>query len=319
MKKLIEEIRKYVVPGKYVIAFSGGSDSVALTFGCAQLQKSDDSYAFMAGHIEHGLRGEEAERDAEFAQTFCQQIGMDCKVVHVDVPSRIKLTGESIEDAARTLRYRALMNMSTSFCAKRILTAHHANDQAETILFRLVRGAGMRGLGAMHQDNGFVLRPLLGFTKIELEEICKRENLLWVEDSSNNDVEYSRNYIRKEVFPLLEKLNPNIVGNMCQCAKILQEDEDALSAWADKFAKKWIQGNELQTADWHLMPLAVRKRIIRSWLYRLGCEPSMTHTEAVDKLILTGTSNKELALPGLTVRYAYHKVHGERIVKHIRD
>lgn len=315
---VVWELKKYLSPARYVLALSGGADSVALALACEKLQQENSDYEFVAVHVEHGLRGEEGVRDKQFVEDFCQQHNLECIVKSVDVPGRVKLSGQSVEEAARDLRYRALMDVALQKAAKKILTAHHANDQAETVILRLVRGAGTRGLGAMQRDNGFVVRPLLDFSKEELVKYCEDHQAKWVEDSTNKDLEYRRNYVRQEIMPLLTKLNANVVYTLCQTANALQEDDNYLSTLAERLGQKIIVEDELVTTDWHLYPLPVRKRVLFRWLGKLGLQPTSQHIESLEKLITTGTTGKELALPGLTLKYAYRKVYALRDILHIR-
>lgn len=318
MRNFLGEFRKYIAPGRYLLAVSGGADSIALTDLAVRVMQENFKYEFLVAHVEHGLRGGESVRDAQFVENFCRSRGLQFFLEHVDVPVRAQMLGQSIEQAARDLRYQVLFQTAQKAGAKRIITAHHANDQAETVLLRLVRGAGLRGLGAMHRDNGMILRPLLGCTHDELTGYCRSRGLQWVEDSSNEDLEYTRNFVRRQVMPLLERINPSCVITLCQTAMLLQEDEQTLSDLAKESVTKRVRGMEMNTANWSLLAPGVRKRVIRSWLYQIGCEPTAIHTEAVDRLIITGTSQKMLALPGLTVKYAYHKVYAERTVEHKR-
>lgn len=318
MDKLVSALQESLSPDKYVLAFSGGADSVALALAALELYKLNSSYDFVAVHVEHGLRGEESLRDMEFAETFCKDHDLSCVIKRVDVPARVQFTGDSVEKAARDLRYRALLDVAVHQSAKKIITAHHANDQVETILLHLVRGSGLRGLGGMHKENSLVVRPFLYFTKQELVEYCQGHGAIWVEDSSNSDTEFSRNYLRSEVVPLLEKMNPALVQNLCQTAQSLQEDEELLEDFTHSVMQKRLEGAVLRTDDWNKLPLAVRKRVIKLWLQKHNVEPNWTHISNVDKLIINGTSNKELALPGITVIYACRKLFADRSAQHIR-
>lgn len=318
MKNVFQEIKKYIIPGRYVLAVSGGIDSIALAHACANLQKKNSEYKFYVVHIEHGLREKESQRDADFVKQFCNEYNLQCKIEHVNVFERVKCLGESVEDAARKLRYGVLFKAMQDFVAMRVLTAHHANDQAETLILRLVRGAGTKGLGAIHRDNGKILRPLLDCTRNDIDKYSKENNLQWVEDSSNNNIYFSRNYIRKEVLPLLQKLNPNIVETLNCTAKRLQEDEMFLKAVADKVALDRIKDKFLLTNDWQKLQPSVRKKIICKWLMQFGCQYDAVHIEMIDKIILRGVSNKKLALPGVTIKYKYHKLFIEQKVCHFR-
>ena len=319
MRNPVEDLKYSLKPARYVIALSGGADSMALAVACVRLQMEHSGYRFVAVHVEHGLRGEESLRDRDFVVQFCKACNLEYVVKSVDVPGRVKETGQSVEEAARELRYRALTDVAMRVAARKILTAHHADDQAETVLLHMVRGAGIRGLGAMKKDNGFIARPLLNYSKQELVEYCQQSCVNWVEDSTNNDVEFSRNYVRQKVMPLLLQLNPQTVDHLCQLANLAREDEEVLQQWANQLLTERLQGDALDVRDWHLVPKAIRRRILRNWLAKLHVEGvTLAHINAVDNLILTGTSNKEVALPGITVRYAYHGVYGLRDKQHIR-
>ena len=229
------------------------------------------------------------------------------------------------EEAGRKVRYEAYDHVANILSQKypkekvKIATAHNANDQAETVLLRLVRGSGGKGLGAMHQDTGKILRPLLDCSREEIENYCQERKLQWVNDSTNDDIEFSRNFVRKKIFPCLEKLNPNFVGVICQTAKHLQNDEKILDNMSENILINLLEIDKLKTKNWQNLFPAIRTRILQKWLIKFGCMVNATHIEALDKLILNGTSKKELALPGLTIKYAYHKLYVEKNKKHIRQ
>lgn len=319
MKDVFQEVKKNISAGCYVLAVSGGIDSICLADICFRLKKENSTYNFLVVHVEHGLRGKESQRDADFVSEFCKINNLEYVVKHVDVPKRVAQTGESIEEAARKLRYEVLFDEAKRINSQRILTAHHANDQAETVLLRLVRGSGGKGLGAMHQDTGKILRPLLDCSREEIENYCQERKLQWVNDSTNDDIEFSRNFVRKKIFPCLEKLNPNFVGVICQTAIHLQNDEKILDNMSENILINLLENDKLKTKNWQNLFPAIRTRILQKWLIKFGCTVNATHIEALDKLILNGTSKKELALPGLTIEYAYHKLYVEKNKQHIRQ
>ena len=198
VNKLLKEIKKYLPAGaRVVIACSGGADSVALTDAVWQL-RDECSYKIAVMHVEHGLRGDEALRDAAFTEKFCAERGLAFACRHVKAGAYAKAEGLSVEDAARKLRYRELWQYVDELGADYLLTAHHAGDQAETVLMQLLRGSGTAGLGGMQVQSGRLMRPLLFVQRSEIEAYCHERNLSFCHDSTNDDVRYTRNRIRKE-------------------------------------------------------------------------------------------------------------------------
>lgn len=205
VNKLLKEIKNYLPPGaRVVIACSGGADSVALTDAVWQL-RDECGYKIAVMHVEHGLRGEEALRDAAFTEKFCAERGLAFACRHVRAGVYAKAEGLSVEDAARKLRYRELWQYVDELGADYLLTAHHAGDQAETVLMQLLRGSGTAGLGGMQVQAGRLMRPLLFVQRSEIEAYCRERNLSFCHDSTNDDVRYTRNHIRKELLPYLQQ------------------------------------------------------------------------------------------------------------------
>jgi tRNA(Ile)-lysidine synthase len=201
------------------------------------------------------------------------------------------------------LRYAALEEKAQELNADFILTAHHSDDQAETVLLKLLRGAGTEGLSGMLVSSGKILRPLLHLTREHLENYCALQNINYCYDSSNDDLHYTRNKIRRELLPYLEKnFNPAIKKAVVQSAGILQEDDACLNQMAqEKFqaiARCTDEGVVLNVRKWQEVPAALRKRILRqAYFLAGGKELGYRHTEALDVLCLRKTSGKYLQLP----------------------
>lgn len=157
-------------------------------------------------HVEHGIRGQEALDDAEFVKNFCAERGLAFVCRHVNAPDYALQNGLSLEDAARRLRYKALFSYAAEEKCDYIVTAHQADDQAETVLMQLMRGSGTSGLGGMQTASGKLLRPFLFVRRTEIEAYCRERGLRFCNDSTNDDVRYTRNRIRKELLPYLEKV-----------------------------------------------------------------------------------------------------------------
>jgi len=210
------------------IAFSGGLDSTVLLHLLAHLAKTESLPALSAIHVHHGLQTV-AEAWPEHCQSVCDALGVPLKVVRVQVQP-----GASLERAARDARYGAFIDATQTH--EVLLTAQHRDDQAETLLFRLLRGAGVRGLSGMPSERalgrGHLLRPLLDVTRAELETYAAEHQLGWVEDPSNQDRQFSRNYLRHQVFPVLTERWPQALATMARSAGHLREAQGLLDELA---------------------------------------------------------------------------------------
>lgn len=303
VKKVYNALKLHIPCGSsLVIAVSGGADSMALADGVAQLFSEGYCQPYVL-HVEHGLRGDEALADAELVRKFCEAKGLPFTCVHVDVNAYANLHKLSTEEAARKLRYAALEEQAQVLQADFIVTAHHSDDQAETVLLKLLRGAGTEGLSGMQVRSGKILRPFLHLTREHLECYCALQNISYCYDSTNDDLHYTRNKIRRELLPYLEKnYNPAIKKALVQSAEILQEDDACLNQMAqEKFqalANCTDAGVILKVSKWEEVPAALRKRILRqAYFLAGGKELGYRHTEALDVLCLRKTSGKYLKLP----------------------
>lgn len=210
--------------GLYLSALSGGADSTALL-----LMLLDRGYNVEAVHCNFHLRGAESDRDEEFCRRLCEDKGVKFHVVHFDTFAYAEVHHLSIETAARQLRYNYFFSLAHDIGAKGICVAHNKNDQAETMLMKLVRGAGIHGLAGMKPvthnsfrgDDFLVLRPMLGISRDEIERFLRSRNQSWVVDSTNLETDATRNKFRLEVFPLLESINPSVIDNIAgACGKL---------------------------------------------------------------------------------------------------
>lgn len=303
VKKVYNALKLHIPCGSsLVIAVSGGADSMALADGVEQLFSEGYCQPYVL-HVEHGLRGDEALADAELVRKFCEAKGLPFTCVHVDVNAYANLHKLSTEEAARKLRYAALEEQAQVLQADFIVTAHHSDDQAETVLLKLLRGAGTEGLSGMQVRSGKILRPFLHLTREHLECYCALQNISYCYDSTNDDLHYTRNKIRRELLPYLEKnYNPAIKKALVQSAEILQEDDACLNQMAqEKFqalANCTDAGVILKVSKWEEVPAALRKRILRqAYFLAGGKELGYRHTEALDVLCLRKTSGKYLKLP----------------------
>ena len=205
--------------GSVTVGISGGADSVCLFLQLLRL-KEKLGIELKAVTVEHGIRGDESVKDAEFSKKLCESRGVPCDIVHVDAPKRASEKGISLEEAARQLRYEAFFKNTNQ--GDTIALAHHLEDQAETVIFHMIRGSGVRGLTGMRPEtevNGrHLIRPLLFATKQEIIEELKREGISWCTDSTNADINYARNRIRAVIIPELMQINAGAVRHICEAA-----------------------------------------------------------------------------------------------------
>jgi tRNA(Ile)-lysidine synthase len=263
------------------IAFSGGLDSTVLLHLLAHLAKTQTLPTLNAIHVHHGLQAA-ADAWPEHCRSVCAALGVPLQVVRVQVQP-----GASLERAARDARYHAFTE--TVQANEVLLTAQHRDDQAETLLFRLLRGAGVRGLSGMPRQRplgkGHLLRPLLDVTRAELEAYASEQGLSWVEDPSNEDRQYSRNYLRHQVFPALASRWPQAVATMARSAAHLSEAQALLDDLADidlSLASTvsdfdWLGLPSLELAALEKLSVARQRNAISRWLEPRTRMPDSDH------------------------------------------
>ncbi len=210
-------------------AVSGGADSVALLV-TLHAQKEALGIGLSAAHVHHGLRGEEADGDAAFVADLCARLAVPLRVQHVSVPDRVASTRDSIEEAARHLRYAFFHGLIAEGATDTVLTAHTLDDQAETVLLKLLRGAWTEGLSAIHPTvavkGGQILRPFLNIRRAEIEVFLRALNQPWRNDSTNAGTVYTRNRVRHQLLPLLREFNPAVERTLSNVAELARADED---------------------------------------------------------------------------------------------
>ena len=285
-------------PGmKVLCAVSGGADSMCLLY-VLNREKDALGITLSAAHYEHGIRGEESERDAAFTGQVCREMGIELVCEHGDVPAFAAEHHLGLEEAARKLRYAFLNRCADSLGCDVIATAHNLEDNAETVLFHLARGSGLRGLCGIPPKNGRLIRPLLAVSRDEIEAFLNSEGISWVNDSSNGSDCYVRNRLRHNVLPELRRVNPLYAEAVLRTSELLRRDEEALSAFAERFIKEYYDGVSLPAKALLEQPFSVASRVVR-----LLCPQPLDfgHVES----ILTLAGNTELGyadVPGLRVR-----------------
>ena len=229
--------REHLRPGDRVcVAVSGGADSVALLLAIhhANQAKHDAvGVGLSAVHVNHGLRGNESDADQQFVADLCGRLDIPLHLHHASIPDRVAATRETIEEAARNVRYDFFTSLIVSNQADSILTAHTLDDQAETVLMKFLRGAWTEGLSAIHPivavpnptRPGRILRPLLAARRAELEDFLRARDQPWCTDSTNADEAFTRNRIRHHLLPILREYNPSLDQTLANLAELARDDE----------------------------------------------------------------------------------------------
>ncbi len=274
MKKIIQLIERYQMlsPGQpVVVGFSGGADSVTLLH-----------FLFVYGakvtavHVNHGLRGAESDRDERFAEQFCARLGVPLIAYRVDAAKEAKQRGMSVEQAGRLLRYEIFEREAKRHSA-RIATAHTLSDQAETVLFRLARGSGLRGLCGIppvraEAGKAVIIRPLLEITREEVEAYCSANGLSYVTDSSNLTDDYARNKLRHQVVPVLREINERAEYHCARAAAMLLTDADYLDDQAKKAYESCKEEEGLSAQAVLELHPAISSRVWRLFFAEHGIE-----------------------------------------------
>ena len=268
-----------------VLAFSGGADSVFLLEFMYEFRRRNGDFPMKAVHVHHGIRGEEADRDAQFSVDACRRHAVDIEVLHRDAPAYAKAHAMGLEEAARAVRYEALRSCLCDGRYAYIVTAHHATDQLETVLFHMMRGSGTQGMCGMAPISADVLRPMLDIAKRDIVSFLQQENIAYVEDSTNFSVLPMRNYIRHEILPHLEHLTPDPERQVTRMTKHLREDARYLDRIASESFVCQADGS-MRAQDLIALDKVVLARVLKLWLRtRTDVSPEATHLDAVFRLL----------------------------------
>jgi tRNA(Ile)-lysidine synthase len=299
---------------RILVAVSGGLDSVALLHALRELD-SKFALKLLIGHVNHGLRSEESDADEAAVRSLGSELGIEVQVERVD-PQALRCGRSSrerptLEEAARTLRYRALYRMATAGGADRIATAHNQNDQAETVLLRLFRGTGPDGLGGIpaRSPDGRIVRPLLRVNRREIEAFARARSLRWREDVSNASRAFARSRLRRDWLPGLEAdFNPQLLRAIADLAEAQRRDSDWIEALVEREATRWIavaagpEGSSLRLrrAGWQALPEALARRLARRALVEagIGRDVSRVHLERMLGFLCEARTGAYIELPG---------------------
>ncbi len=285
-----------------LIALSGGADSSLLLRLCVSYAK-ENPHKLYAAHVNHSIRGDDADSDELFCKELCEKLGVEFFSFCADIPKIAAESGESIEGAARRIRYEFFAKIMREKNIKILATAHNADDNLETQIFNLSRGAGLSGLSGIPRvrecEGGMLVRPILDLPKREILVLCAEYGIDFVTDKTNDDTEYSRNRIRANIIPELEKLTASPQKAAMRCADSLREDEKYLTSLAEEFLQKNSAGAGVSARALCDAPHPIKYRAVRALAARAGLATSLesVHYDAVFALAGCAEPHSRVDLP----------------------
>jgi tRNA(Ile)-lysidine synthase len=303
--------------GIVLVSVSGGADSMCLLEAMRHISY-ERVFDIAVAHYNHELRGEESDRDETFVMEICEEHGIPFYSGRGNVAGYARKRGLGIEEAARDMRYEFLFDTAGRINATRIATAHNMDDNAETMLINLARGAGANGMSGIPPIRDAVIRPLLRVSRKEVLEFIAGRELLYVDDSTNSLDIYTRNKVRHKIIPLIEEINPRFNEATSTAAQLFRADEEFISDIAELFIQDCCIGLTADAADLAILPFSVSSRVIRK-IYSAGTQgqtnktfplPSLSYSHVRDVLALCGDDNPSasISLPGMIVYREYNRV-----------
>lgn len=285
-----------------VAGISGGADSVFLFLYLLQVQK-EYNLRLCFVHVNHGIRGSEADRDERFVEELCEQNGVMYKVFYKDIPKMAQEMSMTEEEAGRVYRYECFEDVRKELGYNKIAVAHHQDDQAETVLFQLLRGSGFRGLGGMRTKNADVIRPLLAVKKQEIVETIEKKGQSYCTDSTNNEDEYARNQIRNHLIPYLqENLQKETVSHIAKTASYMQDVTEFIDLQTDMVWESVIECKDgrpkeikAYLSEMKKLHIVLQREIFMRMIeYMSGRRKDITarHIDALTRLIISQTGRK---------------------------
>ena len=311
MSRLIGKVLEYseeneMLPesGLVLICVSGGADSMCLLEVLRHISY-ESGFTIAVAHYNHELRGDESDRDETFVMEICEEHGIPFYSGRGDVANFAKKRGLGIEEAARDMRYEFFFDTAEKVGAEKIATAHTMDDNAETMLINLARGAGANGMSGIPPVRDAVIRPLLRVSRDEVMAFIAEREILYVEDSTNDLDVFTRNKVRHAIIPLLKEINPRFNEAAGTAAELFRADEIFISDIADLFILECCVGLTADAADLAVLPFSVSSRVIRK-LY--GGNLSFSHVKDVLGLCAGDNPSASLSLPGMVVYREYDRV-----------
>ena len=315
VEKTISRYRMLERGDRVIVAVSGGADSVCLLDILNSL-KDVMSVELVVAHFDHGLRPDEDEYETDFVKSLAASF--DCKFVTKKAGLSLKPGNASLEEKARDVRYRFLNEVKEQFSAQKIATGHNLNDQAETVLMRLLRGSGPSGLsGIPPVRDTLIIRPLIEVTRSEIESYLSKRGLSHITDSSNSETKHLRNEIRLNLLPRLEKYQPKIFEILGRTAGIMRKENTWLEAMATRWSKKWAEKGSndeivLPLLRFKGLPEPLQNHVIRQALKKGGGSLrriSLPNIDAIKQIATGSRPQAEVTLPNmLAVKRVYDRL-----------
>lgn len=301
---------------RLLVAVSGGTDSIFLLHILCLMAKTYP-FSLHICHLNHNLRGKESDEDEDFIKQYSDSLKIPCTLVKRNIASEAKNMKRSKQDAARLVRYQVLEETATRERCQWIVTGHQADDQAETFLMRLIRGAGTKGLASIPKKRGNIIRPILHLTREEILDYLQKNHISYREDPSNNLPVYFRNQIRHELLPVLKKYNPNILKVLGHEIEIFAEEERCFEERVKEEALKMLKMSDskngiLKVAPYLKLPLSLQRGLLRSLFLHLKGDLLDIHFEHVERIIRLaekGKTGQSIHLPeGIQVYKLYDQL-----------
>lgn len=288
---------------RVVVGVSGGSDSIGLLTLLYELEELE--LTLIVCHINHGLREKESLRDENFVKEFADSRGLETEILRADTYGYRKEKNLSLEEAARDIRYSFFRSVLEKHSADRIATAHTIDDQAETVIMRLLRGSGSLGLSAIPPVSGNIIRPLLYISKKNIREYLRLNSIEWMEDSTNLTDKFLRNSIRNELLPVLKKYNPNIVRILSNLSDISRIESEYMETHTrelfDEIFSHTPYGIIGSVGKYGKQHPALRYLLIRNCIKSIkGNINNLSYVQTIraDRTVLSDSSSKKQTLPG---------------------
>ncbi len=278
---MLEKVKNYIEKWQMlrsedcvIVGVSGGADSICLLWILSKLQK-EMGFRIVAVHVNHGIRGEEADADEAYVKQFCQELAIPCESYFANVELIAKNRKQSTEEAGREIRREFFEQAMKKHHGTKIALAHHQNDSAETFLINLVRGSGLKGLGGIAPVNGNVIRPMLCLKREEIEKFLETEGISYCIDCTNESDVYTRNRIRNKVIPYMQReINPKVVEHMSETMEQIRQIQDFLDEQVQMYMGKTVaevkNGYSILEDSYELVPEAIKPLLLKKVLIEVS-------------------------------------------------
>jgi len=303
VKQTVEKYNMLSIGDHVLVGLSGGPDSVCL-LQILNILKPAYKLKISAAYIDHGLRPEDVPKEIEFCRNLCNRLGISFYTQSINVKEFAKTEKVSIQEAARILRYGALEQISININAHKIALAHNADDQAETVIMRLLRGAGPAGLSGIPPVRKKIVRPLIEVERAEIEKFLSEKNISYIIDPSNESLKYLRNRIRKTLMPVIKSISPKATRIISKTADILREENDYINVAVTKALMRLMSRKTDKTVELFCNPMEVLNLVILRRSLRVAIDSvrglkglTFDHIEDIIKLIKTGKPGDRIYLP----------------------